>query len=206
MDNTLHYVYFHVSPLSGKVMYVGTGSHERAWVSRDCHRHNADHVKWMQELEEKGYTPDAWVVIKSSSFDRQKILELEREYIETLAPKFNYTNNWSWCMSLTEDQVVLAKQLRSDGLSYKAIAKEIESSTMTVYRLLTGQTKGYNEHGSQVSKDALLASDLQISLFPMEPGTGSERDVARDSGPIHTKSRFSESNLNPNFYRQGGFD
>lgn len=144
-DEVLHYLYYHVDPDTREVLYVGTGSKERAWLSRQHNRNNPAHFSWLAELEKQGFTPDAWVEIYFSSFDREEVLALERQRISEIKPMFNYTEKWTWCLSLTDAQVEKAKELRSTGYTYKAIAKEIDSSTMTVYRLLTGQTKGYEK-------------------------------------------------------------
>ena len=142
----VYYVYFHTDPDTQEVMYIGFGTGERAWIGRCNNRNNSEHVEWLASQQAKLRTPDEYVSIEFKSFDKNEALAKERELIEDLAPKFNYTGKWEWCMVLNEEQLKSARYLRDEtGLSYKAIATEIGVSTMTIYRALNGQTKGYNE-------------------------------------------------------------
>lgn len=160
--SSLYYVYLHRSPDTKEIVYIGFGTKERAWNCRKTHRRNNEHLDWLAYYDSKGYTMDEIVEISFKSRDREAALEMERKLIDTYRPKFNYTEAWSWCMSLTPEQIVLARSLREDGLSYSNIATEIGSSAMTVYRLLNGQTKGYNDNEREYEKvpaNSLLAGD-----------------------------------------------
>lgn len=46
-------------------------------------------------------------------------------------------------LTLNDTQISSARQLREDGKSYADVAEEIGTSTMTIYRALNNQTKGY---------------------------------------------------------------
>ena len=145
MTDKINYLYFHISLETGDVVYVGTGSGGRAWASSKTHRRNAAHRNWLASMDEQGLTPDQYVSIEYKNFNRALVLKKEQECIAELSPVFNYTGKWDWCLSLSDDQITLSKLLREEGMGYKAIAKEVGSSAMTVFRLLNNKTKGYND-------------------------------------------------------------
>ena len=138
------YVYFHVDPDSGEIVYVGSGTKERAWTARASNRHNEAHLTWLQRMETRGFTPDQYVSVVYRNSDKRAVLDKERELIEELKPEFNQTlNKWWWCLTLSEEQLKEARELRDEGMSYKKIGEVIGTSTMTVWRALNGETKGY---------------------------------------------------------------
>lgn len=145
-EGSIHYVYLHTDPRSKEVMYVGSGTKERAWVYSATTRNNPDHLAWCIELQHLGYTPDEWVSIELRTRDKEQVLAWERKLIVDLDPDFNRTNRrWDWCLTLSEEQLAAARKYRAEGYSYKIIAREVGTSTMTIYRALNGRTKGYNE-------------------------------------------------------------
>lgn len=137
------YVYFHVDPATDEVVYVGSGTKERAWTIRESNRSNEQHLDWLLKLETEGRTPDEHVHIAHKFRTKREALDKEAELIEELNPRFNRTLDRSWALVLSVAQVEDAKSLRDMGFSYKKIADKIGTSTMTVYRLLNGETKGY---------------------------------------------------------------
>ena len=140
----MFYVYFHVDPETGDIVYVGSGTKERAWTTRESNRNNVDHHNWLLQKETEGYTPDDYVQIVFKARSKREVLDKESTFIEDLKPVFNKTlSKWWWCLALSEDQLAQAKELRDKGISYKNIAKEVGTSTMTIYRALNGETKGY---------------------------------------------------------------
>lgn len=140
----MFYVYFHVDPSSGDIVYVGSGTKERAWLARASNRQNEEHLAWLRNIETLGHTPDEYVTIVFKSSVKREVLDRETQLIEELKPRFNKTlDKWWWCLTLTEEQLEEAKELRKENMSYKNIAAVIGTSTMTVWRALNGETKGY---------------------------------------------------------------
>ena len=145
------YVYLHKDPITHEVRYVGAGSKGRAWACgwssvggpRRGNR-TKEHQKWLDLLFDEGYTMADIVVILAQGLQAADARAVERKQIlqYNVAQLFNIQTIPS-LLSLNEKQIKKAKQLRMTGMSYKRIGKEIGSSTMTVYKLLNGKTKGY---------------------------------------------------------------
>lgn len=149
-----YYVYQHVDPRNGEVRYIGKGSMGRAWA---CGRSTSEpkktrkgmrstaHYNWMMELTEIGFIPDDWVFILHKRLSTTEAHEVEKGIVSRHPQPerlFNVTNTRPRCI-LTDKQLENARCLRKNGLPYEKIAEEIGTSTMTAYRALTGQTKGY---------------------------------------------------------------
>lgn len=60
---------------------------------------------------------------------------------------------------------------------------------------LPRNAKKDNNIDGTISSNPLSASDLQIPLFPVEPGIRTEGVVVRDGGSVHGQCRYSEANL-----------
>lgn len=136
-----HYVYRHKDPDTGAIRYVGKGSGGRAWVTE-----RVGQPKLTEQLKEwliQGYVPSEWVEIVAQRLTREEAFEMEKELIERYEPDLNCTQ-WDWSLTLTTEQIACAKALRAEGMSYEKVAKEIGTSTMTVYRLINNVTKGYS--------------------------------------------------------------
>ena len=84
------------------------------------------------------------VVIIAQGLSHPDALTIEREEIQkyNIETLFNKEMGIS-LLSLNDEQIHVAKQMRKDGWSYKSISEKISSSTMTVYKLLNGRTKNY---------------------------------------------------------------
>jgi hypothetical protein len=78
-----YYVYKHVDPLYGMTVYVGKGCGGRAWDVTRNRNGNKEHLEWMLELCELGYSPDEWVVIIQRDLDEETALRIESEYRHT---------------------------------------------------------------------------------------------------------------------------
>jgi len=74
-----YYVYQHLD--SGSVVYVGKGSFDRAWSLK---RANEEHINWMKQK-----LPYLDVDIVESNLAEEDALEMERQLILKLQPKFN---------------------------------------------------------------------------------------------------------------------
>jgi hypothetical protein len=151
------YVYQHIHPESKQVVYVGKGTAGRAWScgfsSGAIHgrgNRTKEHQTWIHALLNSGYTPADFVVIVAQGLDGTSAREIETELTEECrvggAPLFNIM-----CYGveknavLSPEQRIQAVDLRTKGLSYAKIARQIGVSTMTVWRALHGKTKAYRE-------------------------------------------------------------
>ncbi len=148
---TQTYVYLHRNPRTLEIKYVGAGSSGRAWAygwsSKGGPRRGnrtEEHQEWLSSLFESGYTMGDIVVIIAQGLSHPDALTIEREEIQkyNIETLFNKEMGIS-LLSLNDEQIHVAKQMRKDGWSYKSISEKISSSTMTVYKLLNGRTKNY---------------------------------------------------------------
>jgi len=151
MTNSFYYVYTHEDPDTGEVMYVGMGQKSRAWVITNSNGDNPaygnrsrEHYEWFLRKESMGYTMKDLVVIKASNLSKGMALGNEKSLIEMFDPPFNKKQGLA-LLKMTEDKYNTALEMRDDGLSYERIGKELELSTMTVYRALNKQTKNIGD-------------------------------------------------------------
>jgi len=135
----VYYVYHHAHPETGDVVYVGHGRGYRAWAYGSTHR-SEDHNVWCFEQEQRGYTPDDWVLIYRVCLSKEEACKIEREAIDKISPKFNKKQGEK-VMKMTPELLEQAVVLRASGMSYSEIANSIDLSTMTIYRAVNGQTK-----------------------------------------------------------------
>lgn len=137
------YVYEHFDPRTGEVRYVGKGTGGRAWsVARSGSRSLA-HFEWLTEIQEHGFTPDQFVRVIARGLSNKEALRLELLTIKAYGYDRLFNSTMSHGLMLNAEQLQRAELLRREGLSHAVIAERIGTSTMTVYRALTGQTKGY---------------------------------------------------------------
>lgn len=150
------YVYIHFHPESKEVVYVGKGTAGRAWQcgystakAPDGLRGNRtkEHQQWIEKLLFVGYTPSDYVQIIAQGLDKKSAYRFEAELTEQHkiagAKLFNRScYGRTDILVLTPNTLKTAAQLRVDGLSYAKIAKQLEVSTMAVWRALNGKTKG----------------------------------------------------------------
>ena len=136
-----NYVYMHVDPTTGEVVYVGLGVGSRAWDirTRDV---NQNHYVWLQSQLETGFIPTDWVVVEFRNLSRLEAQERELELIHQLGPKFNVSGSWA-AKKYSLDDVKNWKVLRETGLTYKEIGMKTGVGEMVIYRALSGQTAAY---------------------------------------------------------------
>ena len=151
------YVYQHVDPRNGEVRYIGKGQDDRAWriqrnktyTGQKQAGRREEHWEWLQELKREGYVVGELVEILARGLSKKEALRLEREFIEKHPDQgrlFNVTQGRLKACVLGPDEFTKVVLLRSEGLSYAAIADQIGVSTMTIHRAINGQTKGYQAY------------------------------------------------------------
>ena len=119
-----HYIYNHVDPKSGDIVYVGLGQTDRAWNSHKTDR-KQNHYLWLHEQINQGHTLDEIVRITHKNLTREEAEKIESQGIEQLTPKFNALknpNHWSKGRTYTKQLAEFAKTLHEMGYGYVRIA------------------------------------------------------------------------------------
>ncbi len=144
-----YYVYEHFHPETKKVVYIGKGTGGRAWSygyskSKTQNRGNRtkEHQAWMNELFERGYTPDQFVRVVKRGLTNKEALSLELAMLDE--SKYAGLFNKITPTKITREQVSNGRHLVALGDSYATAAKKLDLSTMTLWRALNGKTKGIN--------------------------------------------------------------
>lgn len=145
-DSYIYYVYKHVDPRSGELIYIGHGCRGRAWIhgSRRSVLRSQTHLDHLESMTEDGFIATDWVKIVTSGITKTDACKLEQELIRELKPTYNKPQGLH-LLKLSSEDLELCRELRSQGLFYNQIASEVGVSTMTVYRALNGQTKNIQE-------------------------------------------------------------
>lgn len=139
----IYYVYKHVHPITHELVYVGKGCKARAWITEGGGRdHNKEHLKWLADLTSEGFLPTDWVHIVWKGLSNKEAMAREHAMIDDINPPFNLSNKSKAC-SLSKKKREIILELRSHGWSYNQIAKNVNTSIMTVSRFLNNKTKGY---------------------------------------------------------------
>lgn len=130
-----YYVYQHVDPITHVIVYVGHGSGGRAWQCGSSHSplRSKDHCEWSDNLLNKGYTPDDWVILEHKNLPKDEAKRFERMLIRELKPIFNKDIR-SKSLKFTPDIYRQALSLREQGFTYKTIGEKVGLSTMVIHR------------------------------------------------------------------------
>lgn len=151
MNNSLpndlfHYVYEHVDPRTGELLYVGHGSRGRAWThgSDKTVLRSQEHLAHLESMTQDGFVASEWVNILIQGISKSDACLKEQELIRQLKPLYNKPQGKK-ALKLTPEQYTLCLQMRQDGLFYYQIADEMGVSTMTIYRALNNQTKNIGD-------------------------------------------------------------
>ena len=95
MIKDLYYIYQHVDPDTGEVVYVGLGTGSRAWAtgtSSGSHRGKV-HSAWLSDLYHQGYTMGEIAKVTTTLLTKDQALSLENEIIKALKPRYNIQGN-----------------------------------------------------------------------------------------------------------------
>jgi len=138
MIKELYYLYQHVDPDSGEIVYVGIGTGSRAWAtgtSSGSHR-GEEHSAWINELYKTGYTMGDISKIVITLLSKIEALSIEDEYIKKLKPRFNKLGNPDLFLNkkFNEAEALEAYDLFLKGTPYYSIPKilNLDSSNMSV--------------------------------------------------------------------------
>ena len=140
--NNIYYVYGHICPITGLILYIGHGCKGRAWLhgSRNTCLRSQEHLDHLNQLTNLGWIPCDWVKIYHKGMSKKEACKTEREMIELHRPTYNKRQGVK-NLKMTPDKVEAARKLRGEGLSYDKIGSAIGLSAMTAYRGLNGVTK-----------------------------------------------------------------
>lgn len=144
------YVYEHFDPITNETRYVGVGTLNRAWTMQKPNNtpsrgggRTEEHYAWLMSLAFLGFTGDQFVRIIARGLTKKEAHGLEKRVVAGYKADRLFNSNAVHGLALNAEQLQQAELLRGEGLSHAIIAQRIGTSTMTVYRALTGQTKGY---------------------------------------------------------------
>lgn len=138
----VYYVYKHVDPRNGELLYVGHGFKGRAWIhgSENTCLRSQTHTELLDEITDQGYLPTDWVQILERGLTKKSACLVEQALIRELKPRFNKPQGLQ-ILKITPELFSRMKNLRAEGFSYKEIAESLGLSPMTVHRALNNQTK-----------------------------------------------------------------
>jgi excinuclease UvrABC nuclease subunit len=135
-----YYVYQHVNPETGEILYIGKGSYERAWMCRGSNR-NPEYTKYLNQFLDTGYTMFDIVTILHKGLTNKKAEELETELIQKIQPIFNrhQTEKWSYPKKFSEEVVFMIKALKKMGYGPQNTAwlmgGDKNKNAMTMWRI-----------------------------------------------------------------------
>ena len=135
-----YYVYQHIDPDTGELLYIGMGSYERAWLCRGSNR-KKNHQERLNELFSLGYTMQDVVSIMASGLNKIDALNLEFTKIEKFKPKFNNLNNpnWKYPSKFADEVITMVKALAKMGYGSQNTAflmgGDKNKNAMTIWRL-----------------------------------------------------------------------
>lgn len=139
---SIYYVYEHVDPRSGEIVYIGMGSGGRAWdVSRD-RNHHKNHLSWMKELMFDGYIPSDWVNILAKNLDQISAREKEVNEIHNHGNRTRFnrqSGERQHQAKLTDKQALEVFTLKTQGFTHKEIAKKFGVSRPAISMILSGK-------------------------------------------------------------------
>jgi len=138
-----YYVYQHIDPETGELLYIGMGSYERAWLCRGSNR-KKNHQERLNELFALGHTMQDVVSIMANGLSKEAALSLELTKIEKFKPRFNNLSNpdWKYPSKFADEVVTMIKALAKMGYGPQNTAfllgGDKKKNAMTIWRLNNG--------------------------------------------------------------------
>jgi hypothetical protein len=127
------YVYTHVDPETGEVVYVGQGVNERAFLIHASKR-DAAHTRWLTQQAYDGYTMLDIVKIPYRMLTKERATQVEQILIARYNPRFNTAKGVG---SMTDRvRIVEARALRAQGYTYAQIAESLGIARMSAWRYI----------------------------------------------------------------------
>jgi len=138
-----HYVYQHVDPTTGEIVYIGMGTGGRAWgILNKNKKHHLEHRLFLDNLLELGYLPNDWVKIIERNLTKENAFLKELKLIHELGiPKFNFSNGEKqWSSKLNDSQVLDIMGLLKTDIKHKKIAEQFNVSKATIDKISQRKT------------------------------------------------------------------
>jgi hypothetical protein len=148
----MYYVYVHIDPETGEVLYVGMGKGPRAYAMKTSktkdpiyyvHR-SPEHAEHLEKLYQQEYLPHEWVYFDSRGLTKEQARLREKELIKELRPKYNRPAGVKQ-LKFDLKEVKQIKKLREEGLYYSDIAKVMGCSQMVAHRIVNDLSPRYKE-------------------------------------------------------------
>jgi hypothetical protein len=136
-----YYVYQHVDPETGEILYIGKGSFERAWLCRANNR-NPEYTKHLNSFLTNGYTLQDIVTVLHKGLTNKEAEKLESELIEKIQPLFNkqQTKKWAYPKKFSNEIVSMVKSLKQMGYGPQNIAwlmgGDKKNNAMSMWRII----------------------------------------------------------------------
>lgn len=80
------YVYAHILPDTGSVIYIGSGQQERAW---SLYKRSDPHQSILNNIQRGGFSPADYVVILNSGLTVKQARDIEYSLIHIMSPPLN---------------------------------------------------------------------------------------------------------------------
>jgi hypothetical protein len=120
MTDATHYVYVHRDPRTGEVVYIGSGTGDRAWTIRG---RGPEHQAWFAELRREGFQVGDAVTLLTGPLTEICSRDYEWFLTQRVRPRFDRQSRrkYSW------EQVADWRARHAAGHSFEKIARESDS-------------------------------------------------------------------------------
>lgn len=132
-----YYVYQHVHPVTGELVYIGKGTGGRAWDVTRCRGTHRQHQEWMEAMMEEGYVPSDWVQIVNQALPEKEAFALEKECLhDSGGTIFNrQSGQRNYQAKLTDDQ---AREIYLSDEPVRVLAQRYKVSRACIYHIKKG--------------------------------------------------------------------
>ena len=141
------YIYAHILPDTGEIIYIGSGQQERAW---SLHKRSDPHQSVLNNIQRMGFSPADYVVILHGGLEPKEAVELEFLLIRQLKPLFNQQGNGAAnagrgeanALSVFTDAQIISirKQYADGGISMRAISRQMGTGVSSTRKAIQGRS------------------------------------------------------------------
>lgn len=141
------YIYAHILPESGQIIYIGSGQQERAW---SLYKRSDPHQSVLNNIQRMGFSPSDYVVILKGGLEAKEALVEELRLIKETKPMFNQQGNGAanagrgesnHLSVFTDAQVLAIRQQYSEGnISMRAIARQLGTGVTSTRKAIQGKS------------------------------------------------------------------
>ena len=141
------YIYAHILPTTGEVIYIGSGQQERAW---SLYKRSDPHQSILNNIQRMGYSPSDYVVILAKGLVQKNAQEQEYLLIREMRPMLNQQGNGAanagrgeanHLAVFTDAQVISIRELYATGnISMRAIARQMGTGVTSTRKAIQGKS------------------------------------------------------------------